>query len=253
MASAAAPSYPAVLSLPYSRPEASAIPSATSAGVGLPSRLLHPQMSVLVRPSSMNPASLLVISALLFAGCAGKASRAVDSNQSSPPVAAEKAGNGRPVGGALGFRGTEFRPRWSNGTQSEFTPAGQEDLRKWTDMITLIRYPTVRNGGALAQAAQTALRGYEQSGATVIRTASVAKPGEADAEYLIIALFPQPDFIEAAFARFALVNRTGSSVVYSHRIYGKPVGEAMVAWLAGHGSDIEKELMGWNGIRSRAP
>ena len=38
---------------------------------------------------------------------------------------------------AFGFGGVGYFHRWSDNDQHEFTPTGQDDLQKWTDMITI--------------------------------------------------------------------------------------------------------------------
>ena len=63
-------------------------------------------------------------------------------------------------------------------------------------------------------------------------------------------VFGRPNFIEVAFARFKLVDGTGCSFVYSHRIYGEKMGDEMSAWLSANGSDIEKALMEWSSMPS---
>jgi hypothetical protein len=63
-------------------------------------------------------------------------------------------------------------------------------------------------------------------------------------------VFGRPNFIEVAFARFKLVDATGCSFVYSHRIYGEKMGDEMSAWLSANGSDIEKALMEWSSTPS---
>jgi len=145
----------------------------------------------------------------------------------------------------LEFRGTEYLPRWSKNNQHEFTPAGQEDLEKWTDMITINLYPKVKTGEDLAEATNAVLQNYEKARAMVIRTDSVPRTDNAEAEHLIVVLFPRPDFIEAAFARFKLIDGTGISAVYSHRVYGKAAGDEMSAWLEANGPAVEKALMKW--------
>ena len=47
---------------------------------------------------------------------------------------------------AFAFGGIEYLPRWSMKNQHEFTPAGQEDLQKWSDMITMNIYSDARDG-----------------------------------------------------------------------------------------------------------
>jgi hypothetical protein len=57
---------------------------------------------------------------------------------------------------AFTFRDVGYFHRWSQNTQHEFTPAGQEDLKKWADMVTLNAYTHVRDGDALAAVGERA-------------------------------------------------------------------------------------------------
>ena len=149
---------------------------------------------------------------------------------------------------AFGFGGVEYFHRWSKGDQQEFTPRGQEDLARWTDMVTINRYPNVANGEALAAVANGVLENYKSNRAIVLRTDSVPRTAEKPAEYLIVVIFPRPDFIEMVFARFKIVDGIGTSAIYSHRKYGKHIGEQMSEWLKVNGPATEKALMSWEKI-----
>ncbi len=133
--------------------------------------------------------------------------------------------------------------RYSKDNLHEFTPKAQPDLKKWTDMVTVNHYPGAKDGDALAGKANAVLENYKANKGIVAKTNSVPRTDKKPAEHLIVVLFPQPDFIEAAFARFVLKNGAGASIVYSHRIYGKKAGDAMSKWLKANGEKIEKELM----------
>lgn len=141
--------------------------------------------------------------------------------------------------------------RYTKGNQHEFTPKSQPDLKKWTDMVTVNGYSDAKDGDALAAKANAVLENYKAAKAIVVRTDSKPRTASSPAEHLIVVLFPQPDFIEAAFARFVLKGGTGSSIVYSHRIYGKKAGDAMSSWLKTNGEKIEKELMGMASVPKR--
>jgi hypothetical protein len=143
------------------------------------------------------------------------------------------------------FRGADYFHRWSKGDQHEFTPAEQEDLDKWADMITVNAYPHVHDGDSLAAAANAVLENYKSSQAKVLKTDSVPRSPDRPAEHLIAAVFGRPEFIEAAFARFKLVDGKGYSFVYSHRIYGKKSGDPMSEWLSANGPEVEEALMEW--------
>jgi hypothetical protein len=153
---------------------------------------------------------------------------------------------------AFVFDGIGYLHRWSMNHQHEFTPKGQEDLEKWSDMITINVYPDAHDGEALAVKANAVLENYKSHKGMVLKTASVPRTPDRPAEHLIAVVFGRPNFIEVAFARFKLVDGLGCSIVYSHRIYGEKIGDQMSAWLKNSGAGKEKPLMEWTDIPSPA-
>lgn len=145
----------------------------------------------------------------------------------------------------LNFNQTDYVHRWSQNDLHEFTPPGQDDLSKWTDMLTINFYPQVNEGEGLALVANRVLENYKAQKGIVLRSASVPRTIEKPAEHLIVVVFGRPTFLEAVQARFKLVNGKGVSIIYSHRMYGKEVGPEMSSWLKEHGPSIEKALMAW--------
>jgi hypothetical protein len=150
----------------------------------------------------------------------------------------------------LVFEGVDYFHRWSGNNQHEFTPEGQEDLEKWSDMITVNVYSDAHDGDALAAKANAVLENYKSHYGRVLRTNSSPRTPDRPAEHFIAVVFGRPNFIEAAFARFKLVDGVGCSVVYSHRIYGEKVGDQMSAWLEHNGAKIERTMMDWKDIPS---
>lgn len=145
----------------------------------------------------------------------------------------------------LNFNQTDYVHRWSQNDQHEFTPPGQDDLSKWTDMLTINFYPQVNEAEGLAMVANQVLENYKTQQGRILRTVSVPRTIKKPAEHLIVVVFGRPTFLEAVEARFKLVNGKGVSIIYSYRVYGKEVGPAMSAWLKENGPSIEKALMGW--------
>lgn len=144
---------------------------------------------------------------------------------------------------AFAFQGRSYYHRFTKDDSSEFTPKGQEDLQRWTDLVTVVQYSKVPDGEGLAKAANAVLDAYRDAGAAVVRTDSRPRTKDRPAEHLIVVLFSRDGFMEAAFARFVLTGKTGRSVVYSHRVYGKEPGDSMAAWLQASGEKTEKALM----------
>jgi hypothetical protein len=147
---------------------------------------------------------------------------------------------------AFAFQKIDYFHRWSQGTQHEFTPAKQEDLDHWTDMITINVYPGVDDGDKLAGAANAVLGNYRSHQGKILKTSSVPAADEQPAEHFIAVRFNQPNFVEVAFARFKLVEDKGHSFVYSHRIYGDEAVEEMNAWVTANGEKTETALLDWN-------
>lgn len=143
------------------------------------------------------------------------------------------------------FNGTEYFHRWSRNGQHEFTPEGQTDLKKWTEMMTIILYPSVQDSAGLAQVAERVRNLYGENG-HVLRTKSLPASLGRTGEHLIVVYFKQPTFVEVGFARFTLHDGGGASLVYGHRIYGEEVDQEMADWLEANGEQIEEALMAWN-------
>lgn len=149
---------------------------------------------------------------------------------------------------AFSFAGVPYFHRFSKGDQHEYTPSGQEDLKAWKDMVTIHYYPKVKDGESLAATANAVLENYKAARGLVLKTASVPRTRDKPAEHLVAVAFGRPEFMEAAFARFRLHAGVGTSVVYSHRVYGKKAGDAMSAWLKKNGAKTESNLMKWDAI-----
>jgi hypothetical protein len=145
----------------------------------------------------------------------------------------------------LSFNQTEYIHRWAQDDLHEFTPAGQEDLSKWTDMISVNFYPQVTDGDGLARVANQVLENYKADKGIILRTNSTPRTAEKPAEHFIAAVLGRPAFLEAVQARFKLVNGKGVSIIYSHRLYGQAAGPDMSNWLKDHGAVTEKTLMTW--------
>ena len=149
---------------------------------------------------------------------------------------------------AFTFADVKYFHRFTEKDQHEYTPTGQEDLEAWTEMVTLIVYRDVKDGEGLATTANNVLETYKANKAIVVKTTSVPRTQNKPAEHLIVVIFGRPEFIEVAFSRFRMYNGLGSAVVFSHRIYGKAVGNLMQQWLEKNGQATEANLMKWDAM-----
>lgn len=145
----------------------------------------------------------------------------------------------------LFFGEVKYFHRFTQADQNEYTPGGQEDLNAWTDMVTTHLYQKATDGETLAATANSVLENYKANKAMVVKTDSVPRTKDKPAEHLIVVIFGRPEFIEVAFARFKMHSGIGSAVIYSHRIYGKKVGDGMSVWLEKNGAAVERNLMRW--------
>ena len=66
-----------------------------------------------------------------------------------------------------------------------------------------------------------------------------------------MTLLRRPTFLEAAFARFVLVDGVGYVIVYSHRIYGQEAAK-IGEWGQANGPSVETTLMAWEGMPALA-
>jgi hypothetical protein len=147
---------------------------------------------------------------------------------------------------AFSFQQVDYFHRWSGANQHEFTPAKQEDLDHWTDMITINAYPGVDDGEKMAGTANAVLGNYQSHGGKILKTSSVPATEKRPAEHFIAVLFNRHGFAEVAFARFKLVDGTGHSFVYFHRIYDENAADEMNAWVEANGEKTENALLDWN-------
>jgi hypothetical protein len=149
---------------------------------------------------------------------------------------------------AFALAEVKYYHRFTKEDQHEYTPAGQDDLEAWKDMVTIHYYRKAKDGDALAAVANAVLKNYKAANARIVKTDSVPKSKDKPAEHLIVAVFSRPEFFEASFARFRMHDGVGTAVIYSHRIYGKKIGNEMNAWLEKNGADTEKTLMKWDAM-----
>jgi hypothetical protein len=143
------------------------------------------------------------------------------------------------------FGGMNYMHRWSKGDQNEYTPESDSDLGRWHDMVTINVHEAVRNGDQLADIANRVLSNYQSHG-KIVRTDSQPRTSQHPAEHLIVAVLGNPTFLEAAFARLALIDGVGVVVVYSHRVYGKDAAGTIGEWVKTNGPSVEKTLMAWD-------
>ncbi len=144
------------------------------------------------------------------------------------------------------FGSVEFFHRFTQGDHHEYTPAGQEDLQAWKQMVTIIRHPRITDSDGLAGLANAMLVGSQDRRGKLLRTDSVAATLDAPAEHLLVVVLGNPQLLEAVFARFVMRDGVGTLIMYAHREYGRAVGDQMSDWLRANGPAVEEMLMQWS-------
>lgn len=151
----------------------------------------------------------------------------------------------------VSFNSTKFVHRWCKAGQHEFAPEPQTDLAKYTDMLTINVHDKVRTGDELAALANDTLGKYAASG-KVLRTTSLPRTQEREAEHFAAVVFARKDMIEVAFARFLLTSGSGLVIVYSKRFVGPDADDEANNWLGKNGLPLEKSLMSWTAMPTLA-
>lgn len=151
---------------------------------------------------------------------------------------------------SIKFNGEDYVYRWSGKNQYEFTPTKQTDLKKWEDMLTIVYYPNVKDGNGLAAVANNLLGLYNENKGKVLKTDSIPRTKTKPAEHFIAVVLGKQEFLEFVQVRLKINEGIGSATVYSHKIYGKKVGNKMSEWLKQNGGKTEQSLMTLKNIPS---
>lgn len=96
---------------------------------------------------------------------------------------------------AFSLADVRYFHRFTQDDQHEYTPDGQEDLKAWTDMVTINYYRKAKDGEALAVTASAVLETYKAHKASVVKTDSVPRARDKPAEHLIVVIFARPEFM----------------------------------------------------------
>jgi hypothetical protein len=147
------------------------------------------------------------------------------------------------------FRGTEYLLRSSQGNVSDFTPAGQEDLSAFTDMLELNSYPSAHDQEALATITSRVQAIAQGAKATILRTISVPASGQQPGEHFFAAVLPTPHGVDFDAARFVLVDKQAVGVFYTHRSYGESAAGTTSAWVTKNAADVEQQLLQFDASR----
>jgi hypothetical protein len=145
----------------------------------------------------------------------------------------------------LQFNGTGYFFRWTNDRLFEFTPRGQEDLDKWTEMVSVVADREANSPDKLAGWANGLLGGYKAKHG-LLRTNSIPATPQDPAQYFIAGILMATGVVECVFNRFLLMHDVGYDFIYSHRYYGADMKQntaQAVDWIKANGPAIESAVM----------
>ncbi len=143
----------------------------------------------------------------------------------------------------VAFRGTEYLLRSPGGNGSEFTPAGQEDLHTFSDMLTFNFYPAAHDEEAMATITSRTRAIAEGAKATIL-------PATVSGQHYFAAVLPTPHGADFVAVRVVLVDKQAVGVFYTHRLYGETAAGAASEWAKKNAADVEKQLLQFDAARA---
>ena len=158
------------------------------------------------------------------------------------------------------FSNTKYFLRSSKDGQYVFTPRGQEDPKRWTDLITLNYYPQITEGKKLAAKAIAWWEYFRSRRIFLMRLNYVPRIDQMnaadDALYTLLTLRAKPynDYDEFTFTALRVIEGIGTASSYSHREYRTaPLSmETCFAWGQKNETVIGDAWFGWDGVSAHA-
>lgn len=145
----------------------------------------------------------------------------------APAAALDRGATAR--GKPVTLAGVTYLPRWNSATQFEYTPTGQEDLKRWSEMITFVDVPGLTSSGRLIQY-RDALRANSSKDGAVLGEQCVPSD-EAPRECWLSTALKGDGFVETTISRITTVNGAGLVAIFAHREYGPQAADKATAWL----------------------
>jgi hypothetical protein len=141
------------------------------------------------------------------------------------------------------FRGTEYLLRPRDGKQYDFTPAGQEDLSTFSDMLSLNLYSAAHDQEAL-DTITSRVRGIAQGA-----KATILPSGQQPGDHFFAAVLPTPHGVDFDAIHFILVDKQAYGVFYTHRSYGESAAGKTNEWVTKNAADVEQQLLRFDASR----
>ncbi|HEY4247097.1 MAG TPA: hypothetical protein VGM64_09590 [Lacunisphaera sp.] len=158
-------------------------------------------------------------------------------------------------GGWVIFSNTKYFLRSSKDGQYVFTPRGQEDPKRWTDLITLNFYPEITEGKSLAAKAIAWWEYFRSRRIFLMGLNYVPRVDQmnaaSDSLYTLVAIRAKPynDYDEFNFTAIRMTGGNGAASTYSHREYrtGPLSMERCIAWSGKNEPVVGEAWFAWDG------
>lgn len=159
------------------------------------------------------------------------ASHAADARQVAP---SQQPASAQP---ALDFDGKRYLHRYSKDGQHEFTPAGQEDLQRWQEMMTLVVKADF-DAERRRQWAEAMAAVYKEKGLLI---QADQPPG---GEYRMLGVLSAPGVVEVNFVRVMPYGSGAMAVMVQRRFYGEE-SRQMADWVRDNTPRLSGLLVEW--------
>lgn len=131
----------------------------------------------------------------------------------------------------LQIGGTPYHHRYSEGALHEYTPAGQDDLDRYSDLVTLLPSPEGMTSTDLERFTAGMVDVHRSRGGDVLSRACEAAAATHAAQCTVMVMFVHSTYVEAAVARHMAMRDGIGAVSFSHREYGPDARRRVVAWI----------------------
>lgn len=138
-----------------------------------------------------------------------------------------------------------YEHRGSDGDLHEFTPAGQDDLERYAEMVTLPPSPARGEDELERYTDEKAEVARRRGGDVLSNRCEPATPTHV-ADCTLLVVYAQADHVELAVAKHMAVAGTIVPVLFAHREYGDGADARAEAWIASPaGQRLVADFIDW--------
>lgn len=144
---------------------------------------------------------------------------------------------------SLEFAGTTWHLRWQQGGLLEYTPDGQGDLDRFSDMLSLLPAPAGLGPDDLEAYSRKMAATYENRDGRVLSRQCEPATARHVADCTLLVGFAGESHVELALVRYLALRAGLVAFSLSHREYGDGAEKRAQAWMAS--SDGQRTVAGF--------